>query len=466
MTKIKFGTDGWRAIIAKDYTTDNVARVAKATAMWVKERYNNPTIVIGHDCRFGGPLFMETVTKVLCGEGIKVFVSEGITSTPMISLAANRLNCAMGVVITASHNPHTYSGYKLKSTYGGPTIPKEIEEIENLIPEKATVPSTSIDKYISQQLVEKIDLETMYFNHVEASFDMNKIKNSGMVFAYDAMYGAGQKIVRRLIPDIVHLHCDENPSFKGQAPEPLHRNLLEFSELIKNSTDIDFGFANDGDADRIGIYDAKGNFIDSHHVLLLLIHYLHKYKGMNGKVVVSFSVSGRIKKMCEAYNLPLEVTKIGFKYICEIMVNEDVLVGGEESGGIAIKGHVPERDGVWNALVIMEFMAKTGKSLQELIEEVYEITGAFAFERDDLHINNELKSSIIENCKSGKYDSFGDYKIKSIETIDGFKFYLNDDSWVMIRPSGTEPVLRVYCESNTAEEVRKILDATKTTLLG
>lgn len=465
MTKIKFGTDGWRAIIAKDFTTDNVSRVAHATAIWVKERFENPSIVIGHDCRFGGELFMHTVINVLCSEGIKVYFHQGIASTPMISLAANKLPTSLGVVITASHNPPSYNGYKLKSNFGGPTIPKEVEEIENLIPDTFSIKENELEYWVKKGMAKELDLETMYANHVESSFDLNAIKNAGFVYAYDAMYGAGQKIVKRLLPDVIDLHCEYNPSFMGQAPEPLDKNLQEFASLIKNSTDINFGFANDGDADRIGVYDSKGNFIDSHHVLLLLIHYLFKYKGMTGKVVVSFSVSPKIKKMCKAYGLECEVTKIGFKYICEIMVNEDVLVGGEESGGIAVKGHVPERDGVWNALLLLEFMAKTGKSIEELIDEVYAVTGPFSFNRDDHHITNELKESIINNCKTDAYKAFGKYEVRSIETIDGFKYHLDNEAWVMIRASGTEPVLRVYAEASSAEEVRKILDAAKATLL-
>lgn len=465
MTKIKFGTDGWRAIIANDFTTDNVSRVAHATAIWVKERFKDPSIVIGHDCRFGGELFMHTVINVLCSEGVKVYYHQGIASTPMISLAANKLPTSLGVVITASHNPPSYNGYKLKSNFGGPTIPKEVEEIENLIPDTFNIKENELEYWVKKGMAIELDLETMYANHVESSFDLNAIKNAGFVYAYDAMYGAGQKIVKRLLPDVIDLHCEYNPSFMGQAPEPLDKNLQEFASLIKNSTDINFGFANDGDADRIGVYDSKGNFIDSHHVLLLLIHYLFKYKGMTGKVVVSFSVSPKIKKMCKAYGLECEVTKIGFKYICEIMVNEDVLVGGEESGGIAVKGHVPERDGVWNALLLLEFMAKTGKSIEELIDEVYAVTGPFSFNRDDHHITNELKESIINNCKTDAYKAFGKYEVRSIETIDGFKYHLDNEAWVMIRASGTEPVLRVYAEASSAEEVRKILDAAKATLL-
>jgi len=464
--QIKFGTDGWRAIIAQEFTTDNVARVAEATALWVKSISEKPSITIGHDCRFAGPLFTEVTIKVLCAHGVKVYAHKGICSTPMISLGCVKLNTTAGVVITASHNPPSYNGFKLKSNYGGPTTPADIAIVESLIPEKTEIPTTSLEEFVTQGLLEYVDLETMYFNRVEEAFDMNAIRNSGMTFGYDAMYGAGQKITRRLLPtNLVYLHCEENPGFNGQAPEPLHKNLLEFSNLIKNSTDIEFGFANDGDADRIGCYDNEGNFIDSHHVILLLIHYLHKYKGLTGKVAISFTVSDKIEKLCKHYNLPCEVTPVGFKYVCEIMVNENVLVGGEESGGIAVTGHIPERDGVWVALVLIEAMAKTGKTIKELIAEVYEIVGAFDYDRYDLHISEEIKQKVITNCKSDAYKSFGKYTIERKEDIDGWKYFLGDGIWTMIRASGTEPVLRVYAQAKDMPTVIDVLETVKATLL-
>ena len=463
--QIKFGTDGWRAIIGKDFTTDNVARVAKATAQWIKNNQANLTAVIGHDARFAGQLFTETAAKVLVGEGIKVFMADRMISTPMLSLACHQLQTGIGIVITASHNPPSYNGYKLKSNYGGPTSPKEITAVELLIEDKVDIPNFNIDDLIQDGRVELINMEELYYDHVMKNFDMDRIRNSGLVFAYDAMYGAGQVIVPRLLPDIIAIHCDDNPGFKGIAPEPLHKNLLEFSELISKSSDIQFGFANDGDADRIGAYDSQGRFVDSHHILLLLIQYLHQYKGMTGKIAVSFTVSNRVKKLCEIYNLPYEVTPVGFKYICDIMIAEDVLVGGEESGGIAVKGHIPERDGVWNALLLMEFMAITGKSIDELIEEIYTLVGSFAFERYDLHITEELKQKIVKKCQAGDFKSFGAYEIKETENLDGWKYNFDENSWVMIRASGTEPVLRVYSESNTQEEVFKILDTVKEILL-
>ncbi|MBA3899340.1 MAG: phosphoglucomutase/phosphomannomutase family protein [Bacteroidetes bacterium] len=459
MTKIKFGTDGWRAIIAKEFTTENVARVTQATATWLKQNFDEPTVVIGHDCRFAGELFAETAAIVLMVNGVKVKLSKGFVSTPMISLGENKTGASIGIVITASHNPPAYNGFKLKGGYGGPLLPEKVQEIEDIILDKneINIDVYSLADFEKQGMLEWIDLENMYIKHVEANFDLDAIRNSKLELAFDAMYGAGQNVMRRLFPEITFLHCEYNPGFDGQAPEPIHKNLLEFSEMIRMSENIDCGLAVDGDADRIGLYDNKGNFIDSHHLILLLIHYLVKYKGMKGKVVTAFSTTVKIRKMCKHYGLEMEVAKIGFKYICDIMLKEDVLLGGEESGGIAIKGHIPERDGIWMGLVIWEYMAKSGKSLSVLIDEVYEITGKFAFERSDLHLKEEVKNRIVENCKNNKYGNFGTYKVQRLEDLDGFKYFFNDDEWLMIRASGTEPVLRTYAESSSKEKAFDII---------
>jgi phosphomannomutase len=468
MYQIKFGTDGWRAIIAKEFTVENVARVTEGTAIWMKKNFEKPSVVIGHDCRFAGELFAETTAKVMAQHGIKVFIAKDFVSTPMVSLGAKTYGASIGVIITASHNPPSYNGYKLKAEYGGPLTPEKIAEIEPLIPEFSSVAldELKLEDFEKQGLLQWINLEEEYIAHVKKNFDLDLIRNSGLRLGYDAMYGAGQNVIKRLFPQATMLHCENNPSFMGQAPEPILRNLQEFSDLIRTSGKIDCGLATDGDADRIGLFDNKGNFVDSHHIILLLIHYLVKYKGMKGKVCTAFSTTVKIKNMCRHYGLELETVKIGFKYICGIMVKEDVLLGGEESGGIAIKGHIPERDGIWMGLVIWEFMAKSGKSLNDLINEVYEITGPFAFERVDLHLEEDVKQRIIADCKSGKFTSFGDYKVERVEDLDGWKYFLSEESWMMIRPSGTEPVLRTYAEAATREEAAKILEATKKTLLG
>lgn len=466
--KIKFGTDGWRAIIAKEFTVENVERVAAGTAAWLKTSNNKPVITLGNDCRFAGKLFIDAVARVMASEGIKVYMCDtDFVSTPMISLATVKLNASAGIIITASHNPPEYNGFKIKASYGGPATPAEISAVEDLIPDTYNQKTLSVEEYVKHGLIEYVDMETMYLDHVEASFDMEAIRNSGLNLAYDAMYGAGQNVMRRILPDATFLHCDHNPGFDNQAPEPIHKNLTELSEMIKMAGNIDSALATDGDADRIGLYDDEGNFVDSHHIILLLIHYLVKYKNQTGQVITTFSCTRKIDELCKAYGLNQQVTKIGFKYICEIMVEdkEPFLAGGEESGGIAITGHIPERDGIWIGLTVWEFMAKTGKSLRELIEEVYEIVGSFAVERYDLHLEESLKQTIIANCKSGKYTQFGNYKVTRVEDMDGFKFHLDNGGWVMIRPSGTEPVLRTYSEASSSEESFKILDATKATLL-
>jgi len=315
------------------------------------------------------------------------------------------------------------------------------------------------------KMLKYIDLEEMYCNHVEDYFDLDSIRKSKMKFIYDPMFGAGMNVIKRLLPNADLIHSENNPGFLGTAPEPIHRNLNELSNLIKSSGEYDCGLATDGDADRIGLYDANGDFIDSHHIILLLIHYLVKYKKVKGKVVTAFSCSVKVEKMCKYYNLDQETVQIGFKHIAGKMIKEDVLLGGEESGGIATKGHIPERDGIWMGLILFEFMSKSKKTLSQLINEVYDIVGSFAFERIDLHIDNELKNKIINNCKSGEYKQFGSFKVDRIETIDGYKFFFDEDTWLMIRPSGTEPVLRTYAEAESSKKAFEILSAAKDTIM-
>ena len=465
MYTIKFGTDGWREIIADNYTVENVVRVAHATAIWLKESTSNHTCTVGYDCRFGGKMFAENTARVLASHGIKVFLSKGFCSTPMISLANTKLNTFAGVIITASHNPPSYNGYKIKANYGGPVIPSEIEKVEHLISYTQLPKTDVLESYINSGLIEYSDFEAIYLTQIEEKFDTKKLKEYAPHFAYDAMYGAGQNVIKKLLPEACLLHCDFNPGFNGTAPEPILKNLLEFSELLKNNDNLLCGLATDGDADRIGFFDSKGRFVDSHHLILLLMQYLTKHKGLQGKIIKSFSVSSKIDKLAKILGLETITTKIGFKYICEYMITDDVLIGAEESGGIAVKGHIPERDGIWMGLLILEYMALTGKSIETLIDETYAQIGAFAVERHDLHIEEAQKQAIIKNCQENTYSSFGSYQVERVENMDGFKFHLGNEEWVMIRPSGTEPVLRVYAESKDSESAYKILDACKTAIL-
>lgn len=466
MDKIKFGTDGWRAIIAKEYTVENVARVSLATAKWLNDKFKNPSVVVGFDCRFGGKMFAETVAKVLASNGVKVYLSTEFVSTPMVSLGVVKTSSSIGVVITASHNPPEYNGFKLKGGYGGPMLTSDVDEIEGIIPDESGFDvNTPVQPFIDSGKIEMIDLEDMYIKHAESVFDLEAIRNSSLNFAYDAMYGAGKDVVRKLLPDITFLHTDDNPGFEGVAPEPILRNLGEMSEVIKLSENIDCAVATDGDADRIGLFDSKGNFVDAHHIILLLIKYLKEEKGFTGDVITAFSCSEKVGKLCKHYGLNQITTKIGFKYVCEYLLEEKFLLGGEESGGMAIQGHIPERDGVWIGLTIWEYMAKSGKSLEELIEEVYDLVGPFAFERIDLHLKEEQKQSIMADCAAGNIKELGGRAIQRVDDTDGFKFFFNDDEWIMIRPSGTEPVLRTYCESTSSEAAIEILKSAHKQLL-
>lgn len=457
MSKIKFGTDGWRAIIAKEYTVANVERVAVATADWIlQQNPKTPRIVIGHDCRFAGEMFLNAAASIFAAKGIEVIAAKGFVSTPMVSLATKNKGAQLGVVITASHNPPSYNGFKLKAHFGGPASPAVIGEIEDIIPDSTNSKLDNFESYVESGKITFADLESEYIKVLEESFDIESIKK--LKFGYDAMFGAGQNVIKRMFPEALKLHCDHNPSFEGQAPEPIDKNLQPFSKALAEDPEISVGFANDGDADRIGMYNGKGEFVDSHHIILLLIHYLCKYKNLSGKVVVAFSVTEKIFALCQHYGLDVEITKIGFKYIAEKMTKEQVLVGGEESGGIAVGTFIPERDGIFIALTILEFMAKTGKSIDDLIQEVYDIIGSFSYSRDDLHLTESKKQEVIVKCKEGFFKNFGPYEINETRTTDGYKFFISQEEWVMIRPSGTEPVLRVYCEAESGTKVREILD--------
>ncbi len=465
MDIIKFGTDGWRAIIAKDFTVYNVARVSQALAEWLNKNHDTATVVIGHDCRFGGALFAETAAGVLCAQGIKVALAKNFVSTPMVSLGVKLLNAQQGVVITASHNPPAYNGYKLKGPHGGPTSPAHIAEVEALIPDTVDLPQYDLAHWEKAGLLTYIDLEKIYLDYLNTKFDFSQLNNAPYKLAYDAMFGAGQNVIRKVLPTAVLLHCDVNPGFENRAPEPIHKNLSELSDLIRTTPELKIGLATDGDADRIGLYDEDGHFVDAHHIILLLIHYLHVYKKLNGKVVVAFSVTDKVKKMCATYGLEVEVTPIGFKYISDKMITDDVLLGGEESGGIAIKGHIPERDGIFDGLIIYEYMLQTGKTLKELCNEIYDIIGSFAYERNDLLLDEAVKVKIMQEAYEGKYTSFGKYKVERVETIDGVKYHLDNGGWMMLRASGTEPVLRIYAEGSDKEEALDILEEVKSALL-
>jgi len=463
--KIKFGTDGWRAIIADDYTYENVRRVAEGTAAYMHHQ-GMKKAVIGYDTRFGGKDFSLLVAGILASSEIKVILSSrGFSSTPMISLAVREFQADLGIVITASHNPPAYNGYKLKSRTGGSSIPAEVAAVEEKIPDHSSIPVMTVEEMEEAGWVEYHDLEQIYIDRIKSSFDLEAIKKAGLKIAYDAMYGAGQNVIRRLFPSAYLLRCEHNPSFGGNAPEPIDRNLGELSSFLKaNRGEYALGMATDGDADRIGLYDENGNFVDSHHILLLLVEYFHQVKKAEGKVIITFSVADQIRQLAKLYDIEVDITKIGFKYIVERMMTTDIVVAGEESGGIAVAGHIPERDGIWAGLLILEYIAKSGKPLTTLIQDLYDKVGAFACDRIDLHLTEKKKDEILSYLPKNPFSKIGDLKVKNIEDLDGYKYILENGDWVMIRPSGTEPVLRIYGQSESKEKVKQLLEEMRVTL--
>lgn len=456
---IKFGTDGWRAIIAREYTFYNVARVTEGVVQWLNQHHPQGKVVLGYDCRFNAHLFAQQVAVLLADSGFKVYLSTDFVSTPAVALGVVNKQASLGIVLTASHNPPEYGGYKLKGDFGGPLPEEEVKSIESLIPDepRKNYDALDFDALVEYGTIELCDLEEMYVEHARAHFDLEAIANSPFQFAFDAMYGSGQRVVSKLLPEVKTLHGEHNPTFRGVSPEPIARNLIEFQKYVADRP-IDCGLATDGDADRIALIDKDGTFIDAHHIILLLIHYLHHYKKMSGDVVTAVSSSNKIAELCTHYGLYLDIVKIGFKHTSELMRKKDILVGGEESGGIAVKGHIPERDGIWMGLIIWEFMAKSGKSLRKIIDEVYDLVGQFAFERRDLRLPQDEKERIVAQCEKDAFTIFGKYMVKQVDRTDGFKYILSKDSWVMIRPSGTEPVLRIYAESTDAESAKEIIE--------
>jgi phosphomannomutase len=466
MDKINFGTDGWRGIIAKDFTLANVAKVAHALARWIAGKYSNPVAIIGYDCRFGGEMFMEAIAKILASKNIRVYISEGFVSTPMISLGVVKLKAHCGIMISASHNSAEYNGIKLKGDHGGPMLEKDIKDVENLISSdyEFDLEMLNWNYLVEQGLIQYINLESIYLKNIRDHFDIDLINQSSHKFAFDAMYGSAQNVLKKILPNVKMFHCEMNPSFMGVSPEPTQKNLHQIEEFVLQNNDIDCALAVDGDGDRLALIDEKGNYIDSHHIILLLIYYLAEYKKISGKVIVSFSTTSRIEKLCAHYALKVTRTPIGFKEISRIMLKDNILVGGEESGGMTLGTYLPERDAIWIGLTIWTWLIESGKKLSELIEEAIALTGPFVFERMDVELNKNLRSKIMEQCKNKHFTEFGNFLITKVEDLDGYKYYLGDDRWVMIRASGTEPVLRIFAEADNRETVTDIINAVVNTI--
>ncbi|MCU0411211.1 MAG: phosphoglucomutase/phosphomannomutase family protein [Bacteroidetes bacterium] len=459
---IKFGTDGWRGVIAADFTFDNVAKVALATANYFKKHKKiRNGIIVGYDARFLSKEFAQKTAEILADRGIKVLISDAISSTPMVSLLCKKLNAAGGVVITASHNPARYNGYKIKGDFGGPAHPEMIDKVEKELKKvikKDVTSAKSYAEHVAKKKIQMLDFTSMYVEDIKTKVDLDSIRAAGIRIAFDAMYGAGQGVMEKIIPVAVSLRGAFNPSFGGAHPEPLPQHLVGLKDaVVKERCDI--GIATDGDADRVGIYDERGQFVDSHRIFALLLKYLSQHKKWTGEVAKSFSVSQLINKMANAYGVKLHETAVGFKHLCRLMTERNILIAAEESGGLGIKGHLPERDGVFIGLLMAEMMAARKMKLSELVEEVMKEFGWHYFNRYDAHLTEKEKIRIMKAYKKGVKQLAG-FPVLRVETTDGFKLFV-ENGWVLVRASGTEPLIRFYAEAETPEKVEALLSAAR-----
>ncbi|MEI8133974.1 MAG: phosphoglucomutase/phosphomannomutase family protein [bacterium] len=464
---IIFGTDGWRDIIAEDYTFENVAKVSYATATYFKKQpLIKNGIFIGYDARFGSREFAELAASIIASEGIKVYLATSIVATPATSYTIVKKKLAGGVMITASHNPAKYNGYKIKGWYGGAALPDAITQIEKNVAAlesgklKVSKVRVTYEELVKRKKIVAFDSKALYIKRLSELVNIPLLQKSKIRLAYDPMYGSGIETLEELLPDAGILHNVWNPGFGGTPPEPLPQNTTEFSNFVVEAG-YDLGIVTDGDADRIGAIDEFGNFFSSQMILCLLLKYLVEVRKKKGAVVVSLSVTSMIDAMCAKYKLPLHRTPVGFKHITKFMLSENVLIGGEESGGIGIPSiHIPERDGLFNGLLLAEICAYYKKSLSRLVNDLEKEFGAHQYERFDFHTTDERKYKVLAKAKKG-FTIIAGLPVTATNTTDGFKYGLKGGAWLMIRTSGTEPLLRYYAEAKDLSTVKKLLDFAK-----
>jgi len=468
---VRFGTDGWRGVIARDFTFDNVARVAQAIADFLRSdiRSSDPIyidwqsdcrdashgVVIGYDTRFLSEAFALHCAAVLQQNGIPVVVSNPFVPTPAVSYGVVHRQAAMGVVITSSHNPPEYSGLKIKAEYGGSAPESITKEVESRLPARA--PS------VASSEVERVDLITPYMARIEELIDRDRLTASPIHIVIDSMYGAAQGLVARFLgaSDVSHTSIRETVDvmFGGHGPEPLEKNLEPLRDAVlaaRGAGRRAIGVVTDGDGDRVSAMDENGRFIDAHRTYALILRYLVEERGWRVPIVVSFNLSDLIRRMASAYDLEVIETPIGFKYAAEQIVKRDILMAGEESGSFAVRGHIPERDGVFLSLLLAEILATSDKTAGELVASLHDEFGPQTYARRDLHVEERLE--IVAALNASPPDRFAGRSVRSVETLDGVKLRF-EDGWLLFRASGTEPILRVYCEMTTEKDVQQVLDA-------
>ncbi len=471
---IRFGTDGWRAVISEDFTFDNVRRVAQAVAEVFcppgtdNSREGRPSFVVGFDTRFLSDRYAMAVAEVLAANDIHVWLSRVDAATPMISYAIVDKGARGGIMVTASHNPPRYNGLKLKAAYGGGTLQDTTRQVAQRIQENLAQGREPrrlpYEQALAQGLVTRFDPFPAYRRHVQSLVDFEAIRRAGLTVAVDAMYGAGRVYLRRLLEEadcrVTELRAELNPGFNGVHPEPIRRNLHPLSAEM-NTGRYALGLATDGDADRIGAMDPGDRFIDPHQIMALLLAYLVEERGWRGSVVKTVSTTRMLDRLAAHYGLPVREIPVGFHHIVEWMLQEDVLLGGEESGGITVQGHIPEGDGILMGLLLAELVAVRGRALGEQVDALMArpYVGRHCYARIDRHTRPFSKEEMVQVLLAQAPERLAGLPVIQVDHRDGVKFIRADESWLLIRPSGTEPVLRIYAEAHRPEEVEALLRA-------
>ena len=463
---IKFGTDGWRAVISDTFTFANLRLVAQAIADYVlEETGGRPEVVIGFDTRFLSDRYAAEVARVLAGNGVIAHLTRADAPTPAISYAVLHKKASAGVMITASHNAPRYNGLKLKADFGGAALPEQAEHVEAYLTrnqERARWPNVmDYETAIDQGLIRRFDPAWAYYEHLGKMIDLDLISASELRVVADAMFGSGRKCIADMLARtrcrVVEIRGEMNPGFGGIHPEPVGHYLSALAAAIQ-AHHADVGLATDGDGDRLGAMDALGNFVDPHHIFSLALRHLVEERGWRGMVVKSISTTRMVDRLAAKYELPLVETPVGFNHIADHMLNDDVLIGGEESGGLSIKGHIPEGDGVLMGLLLLEIMARAECPLHELVEAVEQDVGPAHYARRDIPLRTPVtKRKMVKRLLDVAPDALAGESVIETDTLDGVKYLLADDSWLLIRPSGTEPVLRVYAEGRNPGMVDTLL---------
>lgn len=464
MAIIKFGTDGWRARIAEDFTFANVEIVTQALIDYLKTQNTSGklSVLVGYDRRFASDLFAQRSAEVFAGNGIAVDLFDTDVPTPLVSFEVKRRGLDGGVMITASHNPPDFNGFKFKAPFGGSATPAITNQIEKLV--GATVPRRlPLDEAKKQGIANVITPPDDYRRHIENLIAINDLKKADVTIIADPMHGTGGRWIENLLAGgkikVETIRAERDPMFGGVLPEPMPWNLELTSRVIRERGAL-MALVTDGDADRVGAMDERGEYINTHQILMILLLHLVRNKGWKGSVVRTFSQSVIVRRIAESYGFRLFETPIGFKHIGEIMLDpaNDFLTGGEESGGIGIRGHIPERDGVFNCLMLLEAVLATGKKPSEIIRDIWKEFGEFHFERNDLHVPIESGLKLVATMRDNTPSEFAGFKVVGTATLDGTKLIFEDESWILFRQSGTEPVLRVYCEATSVEKLKTLMN--------